>query len=107
VPFSTLCSRAPVSLLLQHGSPARQLLASTPTFDRDLEDRSELVFNPLLESAYKIFEVSAATSAASCCRSKRLAMCSAQPGLILNNDLLPCRVQRAVQVCQTSICLYG
>jgi hypothetical protein len=44
-------------LLLQRGRPARQLLASTPTFDRDLEDRSKYVVNPTLEAAYKRFEV--------------------------------------------------
>jgi hypothetical protein len=38
--------------------PFRRLLASTRISDRDLEDRSAAVTNPLLQSAYKRFEVS-------------------------------------------------
>jgi hypothetical protein len=43
--------------------PARRLLASTPSFDRDLEDRSKSVANPAMEAAYKRFEVGAAAHA--------------------------------------------
>jgi hypothetical protein len=57
VPVSASQATPHASLLLQRGRPARQLLASTPVFDRDLEDRSEHVVNPTLEAAYKRFEV--------------------------------------------------
>uniref|UniRef100_A0A383VKM0 Uncharacterized protein n=1 Tax=Tetradesmus obliquus TaxID=3088 RepID=A0A383VKM0_TETOB len=42
--------------VLLEPAAARKLQASTPTFDRDLEDRSKAVTNPLLQSAYKRFE---------------------------------------------------
>jgi hypothetical protein len=50
--------------ILQRGAAARALLASKPTSDRDLEDRSKYIVNPMLESAYKRLEVSVLYSAA-------------------------------------------